>query len=47
MISPAALAIFVIPAIGLCFAAGLYVFTAVADKRALRRADLEERKAGA
>ena len=47
MISPAAVAIFIIPAVGMCFAAGLFFFTAVVDKRALRRADLLERKAGA
>jgi len=46
MISPAAFAIFIVPAVGLCFAAALYAFTAAVDKRALRRADFLERKAG-
>ena len=44
MISPAILAIFVVPAIGLCFVLGLFVVTAITDKRALRRADDLERK---
>jgi hypothetical protein len=44
MISPATLAILVVPAIGLCFVLGLFISTAIADKRALRRADDLERK---
>lgn len=44
MISPSTLAIFVVPAIGLCFAVGLFVITAITDKRALRRADDLERR---
>lgn len=45
MINPSTFAIFIVPAIGMCFAAALFVFTAMADKRALRRADNLERKA--
>jgi hypothetical protein len=37
--SPFTFAISVIPAIGMCFAAGLFVITAASDIRALRRAD--------
>jgi hypothetical protein len=46
MISPATLALFVAPAIGLGFAAALFLFTAVVDKRALRRADRLEGEIG-
>ncbi len=47
MINPSTLAIFIVPAIGLCVIAGLFIFTGIADKRALRRADNLERKVGA
>jgi hypothetical protein len=35
--------VLVVPAIGMCFAAGLFVITAFSDRRALRRADEWER----
>jgi hypothetical protein len=41
--SPFTFAVCVIPAIGMCFAAGLFVITAFSDTRALRRADEWER----
>jgi hypothetical protein len=45
MINPSTFFIFVIPAVGVCFAAFLFVITAVADRRALERADKLERSA--
>ncbi|MGD0719669.1 MAG: hypothetical protein ABR970_01300 [Roseiarcus sp.] len=46
MIDQASLAIFVVPAIGIGFAAVLFVFTGLVDRRALRRADDPHRRAG-
>jgi hypothetical protein len=46
MIDPATLFILVVPVVGLAFAAGLYVVTAITDKRDLARADRLERRAG-
>jgi hypothetical protein len=43
VMSPFTFAVYVIPAIGMCFAAGLFVITAFSDTRALRRADERER----
>ena len=47
MIDSATLSIFIIPAIGLLFAVGLFVVAAIPDRRDLRRAAQLERKAGA
>ncbi len=47
MIDSATLSIFIIPAIGLLFAVGLLVVSAIPDRRDLRRAKQSERKAGA
>ena len=47
MIHLATLSIFIIPAIGLLFAVGLFVVAAIPDRRDLRRAAQLERKAGA
>ena len=45
MMVPTNLVFFVVPAIGVFFGAALFVITAIADKRALRRADQLERQA--
>jgi hypothetical protein len=44
MMSSFTFTVFVIPVIGMCFAAGLFVITAFSDRRALRRADEWERE---
>jgi hypothetical protein len=43
VISPFTFVAYVIPAIGMCFAAGLFAVTGVLDSRALRRAEEWER----